>query len=260
LESIQQSPIDPLMVDETSRGVVTPELAALLEERPWTPPMETHVEGTVRLRLLNPQVWADQICSSGIKGANGVVVSRSNNGGIVATRHPDGLCMSISADGLCLKHNGEIYKLSDQVEQLRTVPLKLLQLMTETYEIISNWRSRVVRLSMDTDEYECSLMDDICPPRTFLVELKIPSSLKSIRIQAGVSYWQMSSGKIATVPVSLLEEQECIAKFMHRLVPELDSVDVLGVWSDVVQLRGMCLDEDRRLMSRPQIRAPISGG
>ena len=260
-ESIQHSPIDPIMMDETSGGLVTPELVALLEERPLPPPCETR-ERSIRVRLLNPQAWVDQIGSAGIKGHNSVVVTRSDSsdGGITVTRASDGQSMTLSADGSVLKHRGELFQLSDQVQHFHKIPVALLQMLTETYEAISAWRSRVVRLSMDTDDYDCSLMDDLCPPRTFLAEFKFAACLKSVRIQAGVAHWQMLSGKIVSVPVKLLEQQESISKFMHRLTPELETVDVSGIWSDLIQLRGMCLDEDRRLISRLDVRAPIAGG
>lgn len=259
-ESIQQSPIDPFMNDETTvgvGGVITPELAALLEEAPLTPPLETAKE--FKLRFLNPEAWIDQLGTSRLSGQNGVSVVRNRAGGVTATR-ADGKAIDISLGGLDFSAGNKKYKLSDQISDVGSIPVEVLQLLSQAYETVAAWRARVVRLSMDTDEYECHLMDDICPPRTFLVEMKYPLTLKSIRIQSGVSYWQLASGKTVTINVTQFEQQDSKAKWILKVAPELGCLEVEQIWSDLIQLRGMCLDEDRRLINSATLHAPVSGG
>ena len=63
-DSVQQSPIDSLMMDVT--------------EGPLTPPLETVQE--VKLPSVNPQVWIDQLGSYTLCGANGVSVVANKRG------------------------------------------------------------------------------------------------------------------------------------------------------------------------------------
>jgi hypothetical protein len=259
-ESIQQSPIDALMLDDTEcalGGVITPELAALLEENPQTPPLETRPEP--RLRFLNPRAWVDQLGSSSLRGDTGVMVKRNSDMGITATSLVDGFSIDISHDGLELTHAGNVHKLSEKIERINSIPIDVLGLLSQAYEIISSWRSRVVRLSMETDDYECSLMDDLHPPRTFLVEFKQQISLKSVRFQGGVAYFQTSNGEVR-VSIDELEKQKHKTKWIHNQTTLLDDIDIDDLWPDLVQLRGLCLDEDARLTVDAQVHAPVSGG
>lgn len=267
-ESIQQSPIDPLMTtdDMQGEGLITPELAVcLLEDIPLDPPKETSFasgcsKSEVRLRMLEPRAWADQIPTEGLRGTNGISLTRIQNKGVKAARLSGGETIDISADGLDVTYNGVVHKLSNYSEDLAKVPTEALQLLEGAYETIATWRSRIVRLSMDTDEYECSLMDDLSPPRTFIVEIKSRTNpIRSVRIQSGLVIWETREGRVVSIPSTLIEDDGFNPKVIHELLPELRGIQVELLWSDLIQLRGMCLDEDRRLLCMSS-QVCIAGG
>jgi hypothetical protein len=247
-ESIQQSPIDPLMADCSTESAI-PEGYHLgltsVEESPNAPPRETPLlESTPKMRLIDSAAWGEQL-GAGLS-ANGLTVTLLDKArGVRISNRLEAI--NVSSNGLFIDYLGEQLRLSDKPEDLEKIPLAVIRLLSEGYEALSAWRSRIVRLSMDTDEYECSLMDDLCPPKTFLVELKGNAALKSVRIQAGMSHWTTGTGRSVNVPTCILEQERDIKSWMGDLAPELALVDAGLIWSDIIQLRAMCLDEDRRL-------------
>lgn len=256
-ESIQQSPIDPLMTtdDMQGEGLITPELAVyLLEEIAQDPPKETSFasgfsKNEARLRMLEPRAWAEQIPSEGLEGTSGISITRLPNKGLKATRVSGRETVEISPDGVTITYRGMIHKLSNYPNEVEKIPIEALQLMEGAYGTITAWRSRIVRLSMDTDEYECSLMDDLSPPRTFIVEIKARTyPIRSVRIQSGLVIWETREGRIVSIPTTILEDDGLNTKVIHELIPELRGIQVELLWFDLIQLRGMCLDEDRRIL------------
>ena len=238
-ESIQQSPIDPLfdnISDEGCEGYGS--MLNVHEEKPNAPPRATPlIEAPVKVRLIDSREWAVQI-GDGLDGPNGLKISRSSDG-ISISNDQDRI--GVSSNGVRMEWNGEVFTFGQQL------PSRVNALMAQGYATISAWRSRVVRLSMDSDDLECSLMDDLYPPRTFLVEYKNSPILKSIKVQDGIIHWESIAGRVITVPATVLEDDLQAGKFMQQIAPELTLVDVDQVWAECIQLRGLCLDEDRRL-------------
>ena len=142
------------------------------------------------------------------------------------------------------------------------IPKVVLQLLSDGHATLAAWRTRIVRLSMETDEYECFLMDDLSPPKTFLVELKNIHVLRSVRIQTGITYWTSGTNRCVSVPTSMLEQEANIKSWIDNIAPELTSIDTNSIWSDIIQLRAMCLDEDRRISvpCESHTHAPALGG
>jgi hypothetical protein len=277
LESIQQSPIDTLISDAedderdrlnhaTSDSSVKLLLNQLCrahlfsdeEDQPLDPPIETPLIAEAGfsspiILLVDSRPWKHQLSPSGdtLAPHSPLTVTPVDLGIVVFSKKNLNEKIFIPDNGLSITFNNTLYSLSDNgFEDEKTgssIPLPALKLLHETFIGINLWRSRIVRLSMDTDEYECSLMDDLCPPRTFLVEFKKSVILKSIKIQAGIAYWEIATGRTVSVHSSVLDEEPDVTKFMHQLAPELVLTKPAEVWDDVIQLRAMCLEEDHRL-------------
>lgn len=269
-ESIQQSPIDPVMFDEqTDDGDLSSrKLFCVAEEQPLDPPIETplidpYFSVPVPI-VIDSRPWIHQLDPKGLIHRNVKLVPLEKNQISVTRIHFQSLEESIiiAANGLFIEFQGSLFPLSDVPEHTQNIPLPALKLLYETHAAIAHWRSRVVRLTMDTDEFECSLMDDICPPRTFLVEFKKSVILKSVKIQAGIAYWETATGRTVSVPSSVLDQEPDVSKFLHRIAPELVLTDPAQVWQDVIHLRAMCLEEDHRIAFQQlnPDHAAVSGG
>lgn len=261
-ESIQQSPIDPLLTDcSTESCMLEGYHSGVSEEAPKEPPRETPLmDCTPKLRLIDSGAWVDQL-GSGIGGNFGVSVTQHDkNRGILISNDLENIC--VSPNGLFMDHRGRQFRLSDNPEEIAKIPQVALQLLSDGHATLAAWRSRIVRLSMDTDEYECFLMDDLAPPKTFLVELKNCGVLQSVRIQAGMSYWTTGTGRCVSVPTCILEQETNVKSWIDNIAPELALIDASVIWSDLIQLRAMCLEEDRRLSvaSQGQTHASAMGG
>ena len=249
-ESIQQSPIDPLFDNLSDEGegcsdhALLPLVAA--DEIPKSPPKETPLvskvkkPGDIRPRLIDSRAWGKQI-GAGVDGPN-VVISQQERGGLLIRRRSYEMSLILSANGL------HIYASEHQFTFGQTLPRDVATLLADAYTALCSWRSRIVRLSMESDELECSLMDDIYPPRTFLVEYRTRTALKSLRIQDGLTHWETAAGRVVTVPADTLDQEMNRTKLMHSVAPELSLLDAGQAWQDFVQLRAVCLEEDRRLL------------
>jgi hypothetical protein len=252
-DSIQQSPIDPLLDD--LEGILTPGLG-LLEEVPKAPPQEISMQADhqLRFRSLNPSEWVDQMPSKGLHGAGNIAIQKNCQGGITVS-HNGGSDLSVSSNGLLVSFSGTTYPIDGGI------PVEAVKLLHEAYLTIAAWRSRVVRLSMETDDYDCFLMDDLAPPRTFLVELKdMRSTVKSVKIQDGLSLWETGTGRSVTIPTALIEQEANSDVVVEQLLLEVRSGEFQQLWLDLIQLRGMCLDEDRRLIENAAHYASAAGG
>jgi hypothetical protein len=261
-ESIQQSPIDPLFENLSGEihDACPSDLCLLVagdEEKPKSPPRETPlVRNNPKFRNIDSRPWLHQI-GSGLQ-VDSTRITGGSDGWLYIAKNLERL--RISPNGCHIEYRDQIFLVNN-----RKLPPVVAELLSETYSIISDWRSRVVRLSMDTDDMECSLMDDLFPPRTFLVEFKNRTALRSLKIQNSVSYWGTVAGRTIQVPVVDIENSSNKSHYIHRLAPELSMLDPEKIWCEMIQLRAMCFEEDRRLSSgkspnQSLSQCQISGG
>jgi len=239
LESIQQSPIDLELSDDEDDH----ELSG--EEVPLSPPIETPlIEERQRqshcMRLWKCREWISQLNEENLVTGD-VVISASESGVVVRNRS---LQFTVSLNGLDIVFPGQLFHVYEQ----ERVPSDVRELYLAAQGMIESWRSRVVRLSMETDEVECSLMDDVYPPRTFLAEYKLSVLLKALKLQGGVLYISTLT-RTVSVPISILEDEANgkIGRLITSIAPELSIVDIDSIYEEFVQLRSMSLEEDKRM-------------
>jgi hypothetical protein len=92
-------------------------------------------------------------------------------------------------------------------------------------------------------------MDDVYPPRTFLVEYKLSILLKSLKIQSGILYITTIT-RTVSLPISILEDESeggKISTLITSIAPELSIIDIDKIYDEFVQLRRLCIDEEKRL-------------
>ena len=240
IESIQQSPIDLNLSNCESPPLMS---STVSEENPLSPPIETPLINTpgTRMKVWKIKDWIHQL-----------VEPLMDAGSVVVERCADGLSVEVrSGNGTCIRVLGiEIFYGSDKAKVFEEdrVPDWVKQLYLQGQTAIERWRSRIVRLSLDTDDVECSLMDDVYPPRTFLAEYKSSILLKSVRLHDGMLYITTLTRTIS-VPVTLLEDEPDgkVSQLLCSAAPELSVLDMDSIFDQFVLLRRMCLDEDRRL-------------
>ena len=244
-ESIQQSPID-LELSSQSPPLLMMN-SQVSEENPLSPPVETPLINMVgsRMKYWKSKEWIHQLLSPlQEEGRDGALVERCSDGISIEVRQGTSLIRVLGIQVFWSDVSARVFeedKLDDWVRQL----------YLKGQGLIEKWRSRVVRLSLDTDEVECSLMDDLYPPRTFLAEYKLLPLLKSIRLHDGLLYISTPTRTI-TVPVSLLEDEPDgkVAELLCAAAPELSVIDINQVFEQFVELRRMCIDEDNRIVQQ----------
>jgi len=265
-ESIQQSPID-LELSEEEEGLV----GISGEEIPQSPPIETPlIDEAVqltrrphRMRLWRCREWISQLGDDGFVSDDGrvMLMAAPDSSGVIVKKlcaKPQSIIVSLS--GLEIATPGDDFDFAGSsgaseghkfyVYEPDRIPDDIRELYLMGQSAIETWRSRVVRLSLETEEVECSLMDDLFPPRTFLAEYKLSLILKSLKVQCGILF-VTTLNRTISIPVSILEDERDgkIANLITSLAPELSIVDVDRMYSEFVQLRRMCIDEDRRVRS-----------
>jgi len=244
IESIQQSPID-LDFSSESPPLMSSNVS---EENPLSPPIETPLISLSvgqRMKFWKIKDWIHQLVEPLFNEDRSVTVGRCSDGMSVEVTSRGG--SSLRVVGMEVFWNGMHARIHEED--------KLEQWVKELYlrgqGLIEQWRSRIVRLSLDTDEVECSLMDDLYPPRTFLAEYKQSMLMKSIRIHDGILYITTVTRTI-TVPVSLLEDEPDgkVSELLCSAAPELCVVDVDDIYRQFIDLRRMCIDEDKRIFEQ----------
>jgi hypothetical protein len=251
--SLQASPIDPSLFDHFSDEDASG--FARSEEAPMRPPIETPLmvqaaSSRATARILDYRIWMHQLPFDG----NKVRVERGINEGVRICCSSGEIC--ISRNGLRIKFQNEEYSFPPS-----GWPDDLINMYITAQVEIESWRSHVVRLSMESDDVECSLMDDIFPPRTFLVEYKNSVLLRSIKVQNGCVYFQ-TPARTVSVPVDILEEGygPSISEVVTNVAPELCVVDIDGLYAELVELRAAVLDEDKRMRTQSAGVCTIGGG
>ncbi len=244
--SIQASPIDPTLFDHfsssesSSDGIVDDLIpcSSSPEDLPLHPPIETPlIPQSTSPRLWNYRHWAHQLPYLG----ENLSIEQTRAGGIqvmVGNRK-----LFIGSNGLTVEYNHQQFSFRPN-----EWPKELRDLYLVAQEEIEKWRGRVVRLSMENADFECSLMDSPLPPKTFLVEYKNSVLLKSIKVHNGCVYFE-TPARTVSLPVHVLEEDHAgkVSDAIAQVAPELTVIDINSLYEEFVQLRGMLLDEDKRL-------------
>ena len=245
IESIQQSPID-LDFSSESPPLMSSHVS---EENPLSPPIETPLIVSLsseKIRFWRIKDWVHQLVEPLWSEDRTVSIERCSDGLSVEVTNSRSGGLSLRVVGMEIFWNNGTARAKiheeDKIEQW----VKELYLVGQG--IVERWRSRIVRLSLDTDEVECSLMDDLYPPRTFLAEYKQSMLLKSIRLHDGILYI-VTLTRTITVPVSLLEDEPegKVSELLCSAAPELSVVDVDALYKQFIDLRRMCIDEDKRI-------------
>ena len=253
IESIQQSPIDINLSASESPPLMS---SIVSEENPLSPPIETPLIASpgTRMRVWKIKDWIHQLVEPLVDGV--IVVERCADGSSVEVRSRNGTS-SIRVAGIEIHHGfGEPAKVFEETG----IDTWVKDLYLQGQFVIENWRSRIVRLSLDTDDVECSLMDDVYPPRTFLAEYKSSVLLKSIKVHDGMLFLSTLTRTIS-VPVSLLEDEPDgkVSQLLCSAAPELTVLDIDGIYDQFVELRRMCIDEDKRLTNQNRVNRGESG-
>lgn len=236
-ESIQQSPIDPLFAnlssdDESRHSPMT--ALAVLEEVPLAPP--TAFVDLKRRRILSTAEWIHQLTAPLSEGT----LTVSSDAGLIMTS----IHGSIRVSGIEIHDLGGSHKKFSLLTS-EEIPRNIFTLYNAGFALVEAWRSRVVRLSMETQEVECSLMDDLFPPKSFLAEYRGNLVLRSMKIHKGL-VTIATVARTVTVPLSVVETSS-VGAALAKVAPELAVVDMKEIWDAFVSLRALCLDEDRRI-------------
>jgi hypothetical protein len=253
IDSIQQSPID---LDFSSES--PPPLSHVSEENPLSPPIETPLISscvTSRMKFWRIKDWIHQLVEPLVSVEGNVSVGRYSDGmSVEVTNRITGCCIRVIGadifwDNCCARIHEE-----DKIEQ------SVKELYVRGQVLIEQWRSRIVRLTLDTEDVECSLMDDMYPPRTFLAEYKLSVLLRSIKLHEGILCISTVTRTI-TVPVSLLEDEPDgkVSELLCSAAPELSVIDMDNVLEQFIQLRRMCIDEDKRMFEQERVIRGESG-
>lgn len=249
--SIQASPIDPTLFDhfsssDSSSDGIVDLVPCSGEDIPiLNVPIETPLISTDQ-PIANPRLWNYRSWAHQLPYISEHLHVRQTVDGIEVL--VDGRRIKLRRSGLVVEYDGREYSFP-----ANQWPQEVRGLYVTAQEEIEKWRSRIVRLSMENSEFECSLMDTPLPPRTFLVEYKNSAILKSLRVHNGCLFFQ-TPARIVSVPVQALEEYQKVSDAVAHLAPELTVIDIDTVYDEFVQLRGLILDEDKRISQQRTTR------
>ena len=225
-DSIQQSPIDPVFAENTSDE--DEEVARVVVPTPIK---------DKRLRLLISEDWIYQLTKP-LNEGNVIVMNVDNEKLCVEKNH---IKIYITLNGLNIFREASWYSLLDE-----NIPIEILDIYNSGFIIVENWRARVVTLTMETDDIECSLMDDLYPPKSILAEYKSNVVLRSMKVQKGMVFITTIVRTIA-LPLSMMEGGQSVKKTLATVTPELMVVDMDKIWTNFVEIRKLCLDEYKRI-------------
>ena len=253
--SIQQSPIDPVFeYDSEEEGPLTPpremyEPAASLADMhdiARTFRQNDVSSATHAARIIVSREWIHQLGDDPLVGECGLIVF-SHSDKFLGMKHPDGRVVRVSLCGTVMYEghsNSSSYLLFEKGVFGASVPEHVLEIYMVGYKLVENWRSRVVCLSMESNEIETSLMDDLFPPRSLLTEYKNNIVLRSMKIEKGLVTIN-TVVRTLTVPLNLIEE-DCLTHAVKKIAPELAVIDMEEIWDNFIKLRQMCLEQHQK--------------